>query len=47
MVLSRGPEETIGEGDGTKAGLVIEKRLDLKLPHSNDPRAIWVFRKKG
>ncbi|MEK6742132.1 MAG: 16S rRNA (guanine(527)-N(7))-methyltransferase RsmG [Nitrospirota bacterium] len=46
MVLSRGPEETVGEGDVLKAGLVIEKKLDLRLPHSNDPRAIWVFRKK-
>jgi 16S rRNA (guanine527-N7)-methyltransferase len=46
MVLSRGQEETIGEGDILKAGLIIEKRLDLRLPHSNDPRNIWVFRKK-
>jgi hypothetical protein len=46
MVLSRGPEETIGEEETLKAGLVIEKRLDFNLPHSNDPRAIWVFRKK-
>lgn len=46
IVLSRGPEETIGEGETVKAGLVIEKRLDFNLPHSNDPRAIWVFRKK-
>ena len=47
MVLSRGPEETIEEETALKAGLAIEKSLDLKLPHSNDPRAIWVFRKKG
>ena len=47
MVLSRGPEEAIGEANVLKAGLVIEKKLDLRLPHSNDPRAIWVFRKKG
>jgi len=46
MVLSRGPEETIGEGEALKAGLVIEKKQDLRLPHSNDPRAIWVFRKR-
>jgi len=46
MVLSRGPEETIGEGDALKSGLAIEKRLDLRLPHANDPRTIWVFRKK-
>ena len=45
MVLSRGPEETIEEGEALKAGLAIEKRQDLNLPHSNDPRAIWVFRK--
>jgi 16S rRNA (guanine527-N7)-methyltransferase len=47
MVLSRGPEETIEEGIVLKAGLVIEKQVNLSLPHSNDPRAIWVFRKKG
>jgi len=47
MVLSRGPKETIGEGAVLKAGLVIEKKLELNLPHSNDPRAIWVFRKTG
>ena len=46
LVLSRGPEETIGEAETLEAGLVIEKRLDFNLPHSNDPRAIWVFRKK-
>jgi len=46
MVLSRGPEETIEEGEAFKAGMVIETRLELNLPHSNDPRAIWVFRKK-
>jgi len=47
MVLSRGPEETIEERIVLKAGLVIEKQVNLSLPHSNDPRAIWVFRKKG
>lgn len=47
IVLSRGPEETIGEGEALKTGMIIEKRLDLSLPHSNDPRAIWVFRKTG
>ena len=47
VVLSRGPEETIGEGEALKAGMIIEKRLDLSLPHSNDPRAIWVFRKNS
>ena len=47
MILSRGPEEAIEEGTALKTGMVIEKRLDLGLPHSHDPRAIWVFRKKG
>ena len=46
MVLSRGPEETIGEGEALKAGFVIEKRLNLNLPHSNDPRSLWIFRKE-
>jgi 16S rRNA (guanine527-N7)-methyltransferase len=45
IVLSRGPEETIGEGEALKAGMIIEKRLGLSLPYSSDPRAIWVFRK--
>ena len=46
MILSRGPDETIEEGTALKAGLVIEKRLYFKLPHSNDPRSLWVFRKE-
>jgi hypothetical protein len=46
MVLSRGPEETIEEGEALKAGFVIEKRLNLNLPHSNDPRSLWIFRKE-
>jgi 16S rRNA (guanine527-N7)-methyltransferase len=45
VVLSRGPEETINEEAVLHEGLVIEKRQELKLPHSNDPRSIWVFRK--
>jgi 16S rRNA (guanine527-N7)-methyltransferase len=46
MVLSRGPEENIEEGDALKSGLIIEKKQGLVLPYSNDPRTIWVFRKK-
>jgi 16S rRNA (guanine527-N7)-methyltransferase len=45
MVLSRGPEETMEEGTALKAGLTVEARQELRLPHSNDPRALWVFRK--
>ncbi|HEX9021416.1 MAG TPA: 16S rRNA (guanine(527)-N(7))-methyltransferase RsmG [Nitrospirota bacterium] len=44
MVLSRGPEETITEGDLSRVGAVLEKRVELTLPHSDYKRAIWVFR---
>jgi 16S rRNA (guanine527-N7)-methyltransferase len=45
MVLSRGPEETVGEQDVAAAGAAVDKRLDLTLPHSNYKRALWTFRK--
>lgn len=46
MVLSRGPGETIDGQDMDKAGVVLEKKIELTLPHSDYERAIWVFRKK-
>ncbi len=47
MVLSRGPEETIGEPAMSKAGVVLDRKIELTLPHSDYKRAIWVFRKAG
>jgi 16S rRNA (guanine527-N7)-methyltransferase len=47
MVLSRGPEETISEQELTSAGVSLEKRILLTLPHSDYKRAIWVFKKTG
>ncbi len=46
MVLSRGPGETVGDQDINKAGMMLEKKIDLRLPHSDYERAIWVFKKK-
>jgi 16S rRNA (guanine527-N7)-methyltransferase len=47
MVLSRGPEETINEQDLAKAGVSLERRIALVLPHSDYKRMIWVFKKAG
>ncbi len=47
MVLSRGSEETISGRDTEKAGVSLEKRIELTLPHSDYKRAIWVFQKTG
>ncbi len=47
MILSRGPEETISEQELNKAGVSIEQRIELLLPHSDYKRAIWVFKKAG
>jgi len=45
MVLSRGPEETITEQELAGAGVSLERKIELTLPHSDYKRAIWVFRK--
>src|SRR5574341_2511015 len=42
MVLSRGPEETIGEPAMSKAGVALDRQIELTLPHSDYKRAIWV-----
>jgi len=47
MVLSRGPGETIGEQDLVRAGVFLENRISLRLPHSDYDRAIWVFKKSA
>jgi 16S rRNA (guanine527-N7)-methyltransferase len=46
MVLSRGPEEAISEKEFLKAGVIMGKKIELTLPHSDYRRAIWVFKKK-
>jgi 16S rRNA (guanine527-N7)-methyltransferase len=45
LVLSRGPEETINEQDLVRAGVSLERRVDLTLPYSDYKRTIWVFKK--
>ncbi len=45
MVLSRGPEESIAEQEVTRAGVILNKKIELTLPHSDYKRAIWVFKK--
>jgi 16S rRNA (guanine527-N7)-methyltransferase len=47
MVLSRGPEETINDQDLIRAGVSLERRIDLILPYSDYKRTIWVFKKAG
>jgi 16S rRNA (guanine527-N7)-methyltransferase len=47
MVLSRGPEETINDKDLIRAGVSLERRIDLILPYSDYKRTIWVFKKAG
>lgn len=46
MVLSRGPVETVSGDAVSSLGMALDSRLELNLPVSGDPRAIWVFRKK-
>jgi 16S rRNA (guanine527-N7)-methyltransferase len=45
MVLSRGPDESIADQEMAGAGMALEKKLALTLPHSDYRRAIWVFRR--
>ena len=46
-VLSRGPEESITEQELTRAGVILNKKVELTLPQSDYKRAIWVFKKSG
>lgn len=46
-VLSRGPEESITEQELTRAGVILNKKVELTLPHSDYKRAIWIFKKSG
>ncbi len=47
MVLSRGPEETIAESAVIREGFVIKERIAFALPHSDNKRALWVFKKQN
>ncbi len=46
MVLSRGPEETIGDSALEPTGMEVAVRTAIVLPLSDHRRALWVFRKK-
>ncbi len=45
LVLSRGPQETIVGDVLAQAGMSIEKKTELTLPHSDYKRVIWVLKK--
>lgn len=45
LILSRGPEETIGNHE--LSGMIVEKKIELTLPHSDYQRALWVFKRQG
>jgi 16S rRNA (guanine527-N7)-methyltransferase len=45
LVLSRGPQESVTEQVLAGAGVTVEKRIELTLPHSEYRRVIWVFKK--
>jgi 16S rRNA (guanine527-N7)-methyltransferase len=47
MVLSRGPGEMVTDATAAACGMSIRSREELILPHSHDPRALWVFRKNA
>lgn len=44
VVLSRGPEESVADRHLADSGIICEQRIELTLPHSDYPRALWVFR---
>ena len=46
MVLSRGRGEYLEEQEAVRAGFEVEKKMDLTLPHSDNERSLWVFRKQ-
>jgi len=47
MVLSRGPEESFEEQQMAKAGVILEIRIPIILPHSDYKRALWIFKKNS
>ncbi len=44
LVLSRGQEESLTHEEMAGAGVTLEKKIALTLPHSDYKRVIWVFR---
>ncbi len=44
LVLSRGPQESVTDEILKRAGVTLEKRIELTLPHSEYRRVIWVFK---
>lgn len=46
MVLSRGPEENIDEHDLVKYGMILERKMEMTLPHSDYKRALWIIKKR-
>ncbi|HXY53200.1 MAG TPA: 16S rRNA (guanine(527)-N(7))-methyltransferase RsmG [Nitrospirota bacterium] len=47
IVLSRGPEESLEEQQRDRAGVILEMRIPLTLPHSDYKRVLWIFKKTG
>ena len=46
VVLSRGRGESLEEKEAARLGFVLEKKIHLVLPHSDNERSLWVFRKR-
>lgn len=47
LIMSRGPEELLEEQQMARAGVSLEIRIPITLPHSNYKRALWIFKKPG
>ena len=47
LVLSRGPEEVLERAEIERLGYLPDRTEQVTLPHSDNRRAIWVFRKRG
>ncbi len=45
LVLSRGPRESLSDAVLAGAGMCVEQKLNLTLPHSDYARVIWVLKK--
>ncbi|HWR73757.1 MAG TPA: 16S rRNA (guanine(527)-N(7))-methyltransferase RsmG [Nitrospirota bacterium] len=47
LILSRGPEEGIEQGEIERLGYMLDRTEQVTLPYSDNRRAIWVFKKQG
>ncbi len=45
IVLSRGPEENITDHALAEAGVTLNNKIELRLPHSDYKRVVWIFKK--